>query len=254
MALPLWGELQKSLDDPRTIADFIADSIAEHEADPEAHLGEGESLDTHKKNEVLDHPASSVVPDKVSTSDCVISTSFENLSGMSKSSGVNNDFWPGVAIPFLEDGSSSEYLRLSLADFLTNGTVNYDILFDIIFLFSSADNLSTYKFGISNLAMSIFNLGFRLEDGDLYGFAYWSGIEHSTGVLLSSFNDKLVFARCYYDIFLNKILFYINGQLAGKLEPPAPLSIFNQFTFSGLAGGTEDTSLFIKRFEISRST
>lgn len=64
MALPLWGELQKAQDDSRTIEEFIDDKIVEHEEDPEAHLGEGESLQAHKSESIIDHPAQSVVVDK----------------------------------------------------------------------------------------------------------------------------------------------------------------------------------------------
>lgn len=64
MTLPLWGMMQKAQDDPETIEQAIARMIAEHEADPEAHLGEGESLSMHKHEEIIDHPAQSVVLDK----------------------------------------------------------------------------------------------------------------------------------------------------------------------------------------------
>lgn len=68
MANFIWGGLKKSLDDDETIEQAIARMIKEHEADPEAHLGEGESLQNHKHDSVLDHPAGSVLIDKFSTS------------------------------------------------------------------------------------------------------------------------------------------------------------------------------------------
>lgn len=65
MNLPVWGQLQKSLDNPETIEEAIIRLINEHAADPTAHLAEGESLNMHKTDEVIDHPAFSVVNDKV---------------------------------------------------------------------------------------------------------------------------------------------------------------------------------------------
>jgi len=66
MTLPLWGQLQKSLDDTETIEQAIERIVAEHNAEPEAHLGTGESLSEHKHTTVLDHPAGSVLADKFS--------------------------------------------------------------------------------------------------------------------------------------------------------------------------------------------
>lgn len=63
--LPLWGELQKANDDPQTILEAVAAAITAHEADPTAHLGDGESLSVHKHDPVIDHPAESVVADKI---------------------------------------------------------------------------------------------------------------------------------------------------------------------------------------------
>lgn len=64
MTLPLWGTLEKAQDDPTTIDEAIQTAITEHEADPTAHQGEGESLEAHKSEEVIDHPAQSIVVDK----------------------------------------------------------------------------------------------------------------------------------------------------------------------------------------------
>lgn len=66
MSTETWGNLPKALDDATTIDQAIAAAIAAHEADSEAHLGAGESLETHRANEVLDHPSDSVVADKFS--------------------------------------------------------------------------------------------------------------------------------------------------------------------------------------------
>lgn len=64
MANLVWGDLAKSQVDPQLITEAISEAIANHEADPTAHLGDGESLEQHKANEVLDHPQQSVVMDK----------------------------------------------------------------------------------------------------------------------------------------------------------------------------------------------
>jgi hypothetical protein len=68
MATETWGLMTKSQEDSTTIEQRIAEMIAEHEADPEAHTGENESLAAHRANEVIDHPAASIVGDKYSES------------------------------------------------------------------------------------------------------------------------------------------------------------------------------------------
>ena len=72
MADPVWGLLAKSAEDPTTIDQAIESAIIAHEADPTAHLGPGESLEQHKTNEVIDHPAQSVVADKFSVTNSLI--------------------------------------------------------------------------------------------------------------------------------------------------------------------------------------
>lgn len=64
MTLPLWAQLEKAQDNNQTIEQAIAAAIVAHEQDPTAHLGEGESLQAHKHDPIIDHPAQSVVLDK----------------------------------------------------------------------------------------------------------------------------------------------------------------------------------------------
>ena len=66
MALPTWGMLAKGQDDPETIEEAIARLIAAHNADENSHLGEGESLQSHKASAIIDHVAGSLVADKMS--------------------------------------------------------------------------------------------------------------------------------------------------------------------------------------------
>ena len=65
MSTEVWGVMPKSQDDPESVEDAINRLISDHEADPEAHLGAGESLETHRQDDILDHPPGSILPDKV---------------------------------------------------------------------------------------------------------------------------------------------------------------------------------------------
>jgi len=84
-----WGEVPKSQTENDLITDAIATAITEHESDPVAHQGTGESLQNHKSDEVIDHPANSVVNDKLpaqSVTPDKISTDITNIFYKQKTS------------------------------------------------------------------------------------------------------------------------------------------------------------------------
>jgi hypothetical protein len=78
----IWGQLPKAQDNNQTIDQAIALAIANHEADADAHLGVGESLQSHKASEVIDHVAQSIVGDKITAKQ-----EFLNIP-------LTVDFWP----------------------------------------------------------------------------------------------------------------------------------------------------------------
>ncbi|MFA7662625.1 MAG: hypothetical protein WCX88_01790 [Patescibacteria group bacterium] len=65
MTIDIWGDKPKSQVDPTTVDQEIAALIAAHEADENAHLEVGESLQSHKASEIIDHLAKSIVEDKL---------------------------------------------------------------------------------------------------------------------------------------------------------------------------------------------
>lgn len=78
MSLPLWGQLEYAQDNPETIEEAIARMIVEHEEDPTAHLGDGESLAMHKSESVIDHPQGSILGDKYTNQEFSITPTFES--------------------------------------------------------------------------------------------------------------------------------------------------------------------------------
>ena len=63
--MPPWNNLPKAADDNTTIDEEIDAKLATHNADPEAHTETDASLEAHRTNPVVDHPAESVVNDKL---------------------------------------------------------------------------------------------------------------------------------------------------------------------------------------------
>lgn len=65
MAPITWGLLEKNQIDPEKIEEAINRLIQNHLNDPEAHLGPGQSLQSHRAAEIIDHRAASIVDDKI---------------------------------------------------------------------------------------------------------------------------------------------------------------------------------------------
>lgn len=65
MSVATWGLLAKSLVDNEKIEEAIARLILEHNEDETSHLGSGQSLQSHKASEIIDHLASSIIEDKI---------------------------------------------------------------------------------------------------------------------------------------------------------------------------------------------
>lgn len=64
---PNWLNLSKDALDPTTIGQEIAAQIVDHNDDADAHLGDGQALESHRAAEIIDHLAESVVNDKLKT-------------------------------------------------------------------------------------------------------------------------------------------------------------------------------------------
>lgn len=65
MAEYTWGDLPKGSTDAQLISEAITQAITDHNNDPDAHLGEGQSLQSHKASEIIDHEAESIIADKI---------------------------------------------------------------------------------------------------------------------------------------------------------------------------------------------
>src|SRR5665648_264201 len=77
----VWGLLPKAQDDATTIDDEINAAVAAHNDDPTAHMAAGQSIDVHRVNTIIDHPAGSVVGDKIARLHS-IRTNFTSFDGM----------------------------------------------------------------------------------------------------------------------------------------------------------------------------
>lgn len=113
MPQPVWGILEKAQDDSQKIGAAISAAIAAHEADPTSHLGENESLQSHKASIIIDHAAHSVVRDKLEFDRFQIDTAFESLDGWSL---VNSVTQLGIGdMKLLTGANPDDYAEATLA-------------------------------------------------------------------------------------------------------------------------------------------
>lgn len=171
MSLPLWGQLEKAQDDPQTIEQAIAQAIIEHENDPEAHLGEGESLQSHKSELVIDHPATSIVPDKFSITQPLMTFLFNSTAGWVTDGNVSFQINFGK-LRRVGNVSSDLYAftELIVVPPLQDADVD-DVFFQFRFKRDRNTYLSDWYFGPGVLdypGPQIDALMFKLEDDELF--------------------------------------------------------------------------------------
>lgn len=187
MADPVWGALAKAQDNNETIEEAIVRLITAHEADAGAHTGSGESLETHKTQDIVDHPAGSIVSDKIPAGQLSLEQySYERYVTQIDIEDLCINKYSGSAF----GGSLYGELQASaVIDDWETATVGGDEAYNLIgdetkdpmFRFrlepSITANFETY-FGIGNF-LEDSALGFKIVDGDVYG-VWWDTdpVEH----------------------------------------------------------------------------
>lgn len=217
MAIQNWGALQKSADDDETIEQAIARLIAVHEGDAESHLGEGESLAAHKAADVIDHPAYSVVRDKVSFNRRIFDFYFNSLDGISITSGVELNT-SGVLLMATSGVSNNQRMFQILNDdvnFYSAPMSKYPV-FEISIVLPA---ITTQRIEILNGSDSDYSgFGFVVVHGNLVGQYYDSSNEgHSTTLMTISANT-IYRLRAEYNSD-GKIYWYVNGVLIASVTP-----------------------------------
>ena len=220
MAEPVWGQLQKAQDDPETIEESIQRFIDDHLADAGAHTGASESLETHKDQDIIDHPAGSVLADKDSMSEFIIKDDLKSLDGWNKTGDITNTNWPGTDF-YVEWGvtnQSSMFVQSTVpaAFFHTD----FDMTFQVTEKFDLSSALYEAWAGIAiDTILPADGFGFVFEDGVTKAvFAIASTRVFSSAIT----NDETVehVYRAQYNATTQEAKFYIDGVLKATLSKP----------------------------------
>jgi hypothetical protein len=208
MSLPLWGLMQKSQEDPRTIEEVIADMIVEHEEDPTAHLGEGESLQAHKSDSIIDHPAQSVVLDK---------TPYENyeqfLNGLGEQSWSNEDGSWGTNSTTIKAASlfsQNSFIGIGqLPHPVGTAYPDSDLMYQFRLQLSHGGNTNgNLRFGFTNDVLDGGKRMVFVKDGLTWKWQIYSASTLVHSYSISTSNTLLKYYRIWYDSVNEEIVLF----------------------------------------------
>jgi len=222
MSTETWGLMPKNQDDPTKIEERMTEMITEHNEDPDAHLGAGKSLETHKTNETIDHPAGSLLADKKTFSELEFNTTFENV-GAYYTLGSVSELWPGF---MLEPTGTLYANRGELQIDGESGNIEIDFakeqLFQFIFSADIASDGEVYL-QMGQTSNSTFKRGFGLQ---IIGTTATFYASNSAGTSFDTLSFPTFTALNTYIIRMHYvpddelIYVYIDGELLGTLEWP----------------------------------
>jgi hypothetical protein len=219
MADPVWGLLAKAQDDPQTISEAISAAIAAHESDPEAHLGSGESLETHRTNETIDHPAGSVLSDKSTKTEFVFNESFATTDHLGAVGEVNLDSYPQLTI-YVEHGAV-EYSSIFLPVEVVADWISYDHDWMIQMALRVQDLRTNLKYWWGedfNNKITAFGIGFIVESGQLKATEKSDSTRQSVNISGVDVEDGHIY-RVQFSVADGKLYYYIDGVQVASLTP-----------------------------------
>lgn len=180
MAEVNWGLLEKSQVDNETIEEAIDRLITAHNDDADAHIGAGKSLDTHKTQETVDHPADSIVEDKIKDSNVEVRTlkwdkfildfPFTTLDGWTENHLDTGAVTLHIGSTRLETGANNGSRGQIYAEAFAEGwAVNYSKnprFITSIFTYGGADRIAYFVAGGNDFAA----FGFKQVDDELFAY------------------------------------------------------------------------------------
>jgi hypothetical protein len=225
MSDPNWGMLSKSQSDNETIEEAIARVVEEHNEDEASHLETGQSLQSHKASEIIDHLAESIVIDKFEKNfynKQSIVGALQSLDNFTFSGYSCNAYLSGVQL-------TTNTTLNNLAELYAKANTDFDCQFDnnpILEIAAKVWGQGTYEayFGLGDRSGSYDECfaGFKVVSGTLYARTYstTSGDETLTeiaGITVTNFN----YYRVEYTEGVN-CKFYVNGVLSATITTDLP--------------------------------
>jgi hypothetical protein len=235
----VWGLLPKSQVDDELIEEAIARLILEHNEDETAHLGTGQSLQSHKASEIIDHLVNSIITDKILkgaiTSEKLIYdrftiiSNFESLDGWSQggvgterilcvlggtsleTGAVNGDTAYIKAVP--EDGAGPVPSMYDLPQFqITARVVDKAYAEAHLHIGRNGFQAAGYDY-----------IGFRLYDSKIYAVARRAGSSEVATDITGVLNSEVYHTYKVEVLSVNSVVYYIDGVYKTEITTPLPL-------------------------------
>ena len=240
MPITNWGELTKALDDAQTILQAIAEMIAAHDSDPDAHLGVNGSLQSHKASEIIDHLAASVVLDKMARKFSV-NTNFESLDGWGQfhgGTGYIQTHFPGMLLAGTALGTGWAQIIGANAwggNFEADQNCQYK---SVNFITNPANGLVRFGIGVTRIADGTTGLYFEINAGNIYCGA----INDPSTILSASLGALSAGWHCFeidYTASTHTAVFLIDGvvvyTLVQTFDDPYPEIMMTFYLETGTA-------------------
>jgi len=248
MSVETWGEMPKSQIDNEKPEEMVARLIAVHEADPTAHAGADESIDVHRKNTVIDHPAGSIPADKISFYELHFQNYFVSASNYDV---TGHAYQPGYAQVYLNDfhvANAYSDMTIPIPMFQNATFPEKDIMCQwggSINWYNSSDAVDIMFGGSDD------GFGFTVRNNAIYARLCVNSTEY-----LSS---ALTFGKGYNHIFRivispadNQAYFYIDGALVASLVLHAKgAPDFGNLFISETSTATSYASIGVSNLEMS---
>jgi len=225
MAQLTWGDMLKSQEDSETIEQAIARLIAAHNADEESHLDTGQSLQSHKASDIIDHLALSIVEDKIGDGEIslqkltanhrIIISAFESIDGWVTGGTIVQEL--GSLTLKTANTTNAYAYAYDVPSGITGLTWDKDFFWQSTIKLAQITNQLIY-FGIggSEYIGGYSGAGFKISNGTLYCYhmdivatVYTYVTQEITGITLT---DPHVY-RIIYDQSEGTLAFYIDGVL-----------------------------------------
>ena len=221
MALQNWEGLQKNATNDETIEQAIARLIAVHEGDGNSHLGANESLAAHKAADVIDHPAQSIVADKITGGDVLINTHFETLDPWVTDGTVSNTSFDGLHF-YVEYNSVN--LSKAYSAMFANAPYFLDTS-DMYFECQAVFDLDNSHFQawlgpvFSELSSQV-GFAFQVRDGVMYAH-----VKRGTTVSDTNLGSGMITGTHFYSAYFSftdqTVVFKIDGTVVATISVPA---------------------------------
>lgn len=222
MSIDTWGMLPKSGTDSETIEQAIARMIQEHDDDNTAHLEPGQSLQEHHSSDVIDHPAGSILADKISNREMMFFFPFESFDKYDISSAGVTQSLAGFRLDTSATINTARWVRAHVSSGMAHVNSNKAISFQFIGSLSGSGNYLAYGVagGINTYEESP-GIGFKFQNGSLYAVEHvWAeeDFEEYTSLISDVDVSQKHIYRVDVDTDENIAYFYVDGVQKTSLE------------------------------------